>query len=95
MFGMRRDLTAAVLVLSLFALTNCASDELSKKSSEAVARTDCPPGTAARIESDYDRDISGIDEQRCLAFGPAGSERYQKCRYELHRDREDLGPLRP
>jgi hypothetical protein len=86
---------AALLMLCVFALSACSSDELSKKCSEAIARADCPPGTAARVESDYDRDVSGMDEQRCLALGTVGSERYLSCRSELRRDRDGLGALKP
>jgi hypothetical protein len=60
-----------VLLVSIIALAGCTSGEFSRKCSEAIADADCPPGTAARIESAYDRDISGIDELRCLEMGAA------------------------
>ena len=78
---------AGVLLIGTLLLTGCASNELDDKCSQAVARADCPPGTPARIESDYGHDISGMDEQRCLAYGPAGSEAYLKCREDFARDR--------
>jgi hypothetical protein len=84
---------AVALALCVLALTGCASDELSKRCSEAIARADCPPGTAARVESEYHQDILGIDERRCLAMGPVGSDAYLRCRDDLSRDRGELGPL--
>ena len=46
-----------------------------------------PPGIPARIESDYRRDLSNIDDQRCRAAGEVGSAVYLKCRSDLHRER--------
>jgi len=76
-------------ICAVVLLGGCASNELEKKCSESVARSDCPAGTPGKIMSEYDNDLSGIDDQRCRLRGPAGSDAYLQCRRDLKRDRHD------
>ena len=82
---MRGQLFLVICAMAL--LGGCASDDLEKKCSQAVARADCPQGTAGKMMSDYDNDLSRMDDQRCRLRGPAGSEPYLQCRRDLQRDR--------
>ena len=83
---MRKTILA---ICAVVLLGGCASNDLEKKCSEAVARSDCPAGTAAKTMSEYDDDLSKMDDQRCRLRGPAGSESYLQCRRDLRRDRRD------
>jgi hypothetical protein len=84
---MRKQILLVICVAAL--LGGCASNDLEKKCAQSVARPECPAGTAGKIMSDYDNDLSGIDDQRCRLRGPAGSEPYLQCRRELQRDRRE------
>ena len=81
--GMR---AAAALMLIAPLLSDCASKQEDQCYSR-TARPECPPGTPARIESDYRRDLANIDDERCRAAGEVGSAAYLKCRSDLHRER--------
>jgi hypothetical protein len=72
---------AALALLGIAGLTSgCTStSELDTKCSQGTAHPECPPGTPARIESDYRSDVSEIDRQRCQSFGRTGSEAYSAC----------------
>ena len=83
---MRKTILAMCAVVLL---NGCASNDLEKKCSESVARSDCPAGTAGKIMSEYDNDLSAMDDQRCRLRGPAGSEPYLQCRRDLKSDRRD------
>lgn len=78
-----------LVICAVALLSGCASNDLEKKCSQAVARPDCPAGSAGKMMSDYDNDLSRMDDQRCRLRGPAGSEPYLQCRRDLQRDRRD------
>ncbi|HEX5210793.1 MAG TPA: hypothetical protein VFW22_03550 [Pseudolabrys sp.] len=84
---MRKTILLAICAVAL--LNGCASNDLEKKCSETVARSDCPAGTAGKMMSEYDNDLSGMDDQRCRVRGPVGSEAYLQCRREVRRDRRN------
>ena len=84
---MRKTIFLAMCAAAL--LNGCASNELEKKCQQAVARSDCPAGTPGKITSEFDHDLSGMDDQRCRLRAPAGSEAYLQCRRDLQRDRHD------
>jgi len=84
---MRQTILFAICAVAL--LNGCASNDLEKKCSETVARSDCPAGTAGKMMSEYDTDLSKMDDQRCRLRGPAGSDAYLQCRRDLQHDRRD------
>jgi hypothetical protein len=77
------------VICAVLLLNGCASNELEKKCAESVARSDCPAGTPGKIMSEYDNDLSGMDDQRCRLRGPAGADAYLQCRRDLKHDRRD------
>ncbi len=72
-------------VLLLGCATN--SSEREARCSRAVADPECPVDTPARIISDYDKDVSSIDDARCRALAGNSVEKYRKCLSDYRNDR--------
>ena len=82
-----RMLLGALYLIAL--LNGCTTtNEFEQKCAEAAPRPECPPNTRARLESDYNDDLSGIDDARCRATAGASLLLYEKCRSELKRARQ-------
>jgi hypothetical protein len=82
-----RGMKAAVFAFIALVLVGCVTDS-SDKCSRASADPECPVGTPARTESDYKKDISGIDDASCRAVSGNSLDKYQKCMSDRKWDRQ-------
>ncbi len=86
---MRVAAGSAIVGIASVLLLGCAtnSSERDARCSRAVADPECPVDTPARIISDYDKDVSSIDDARCRALAGNSMEKYQRCLSDYRNDR--------
>ena len=90
--GGYRDMRTAPLFLLLVGLAGCAG--YSFKCTDSIARSDCPPDSAAGREMEQQRKdaqmSAEIDHARCRSYASPGSQVYARCLDSLENERSKI-----
>jgi hypothetical protein len=84
----RSSIAGCALMAAACIVAGCSTNSMeSERRCAQGADADCPPGTPARVESDYRKDVSSIDRARCRAIAGDSADAYRTClsRYESDR----------